>query len=118
MQHSFFLHGNVQIQQKFTSDFKKPSFTWLVAAILVQLIMTETDIECGHTKTILHARGVNKSRKIITFSHLNSTNIRDNFKDNFMHEKGKSTLVVLTRSFASFLFFHHLYVWECSQVAF
>ena len=35
--------------------------------------MTETDIECGHTKTTLHARGVNRSRKIITFSHLSST---------------------------------------------
>ena len=33
-----------------------------------------------HTKTTLHARGVNRSRKIITFSHLNYT---------------KSTLVVL-----------------------
>ena len=28
---------------------------------MVQLIMTETDIECGHTKTTLYARGVNKS---------------------------------------------------------
>ena len=46
--------------------------------------MTETDIECGHTKTTLRARGVNKSRKIITFSHLNSTNFNDNFKDNLM----------------------------------
>ena len=35
--------------------------------------MTETDIECGDTKTTLHARGVNRSRKIITFSHLKST---------------------------------------------
>ena len=33
--------------------------------------MTETDIKCGHTKTTLHASGVNRSRKIITFSHLN-----------------------------------------------
>ena len=57
--------------------------------------MTETDIECGHTKTTLHARGVNKSRKIITFPHLNSTNFNDNFKENFMPEKVKSTLVVL-----------------------
>ena len=45
--------------------------------------MTETDIECWHTKTTLHVRGVNKSRKIIAFSHLNSTNFKDNFKDNF-----------------------------------
>ena len=37
------------------------------------IIMTETDIECGHAKKTLHARGVNTSRKIITFSHLNST---------------------------------------------
>ena len=53
--------------------------------------MTETDIEYGHTKTILHARGVNRSCKIITFSHLDSTNVNDNF----MWEKVKSTLVVL-----------------------
>ena len=57
--------------------------------------MKETDMECGHGKATLHARGVNKSRKIITFSHLNSTNFNDNFKDNFMQEKVKSTLVVL-----------------------
>ena len=53
--------------------------------------MTETDMECGHTKTILHARGVNKIRKIITFSHLNSNYVNDNF----MREKRKSTLVGL-----------------------
>ena len=79
--------------------------------------MTETDIECGHTKTTLHARGVNKSCKMITFSHLNSSNFNDNFKDNFMQEKVKSILVVLILSFASFLFFHHLYVWDRSQIA-
>ena len=28
-----------------------------------------------------------KSRKIIIFSHLNSVNFNDNFKDNFMQEK-------------------------------
>ena len=66
--------------------------------------MTETDIECGHFKTTLHTHGVNKSRKIITFSHLNSTNFNDNFKNNFMREKVKSTLVVLILSFASFVF--------------
>ena len=56
--------------------------------------MTETDVECGHTKTTLRTRSVNKifltffqSRKIINFSHLNSTNFNDNFKDNFMREK-------------------------------
>ena len=76
--------------------------------------MTETDTECGHTKTTLHASGVNKSLKIIPFSHLNSTN----FNDNFMREKVKSTLIVLILSFASFVFFHHLYVWERSQIAF
>ena len=32
--------------------------------------MTETEIEYGHTKTTLHAYGVNRGRKIITFSHL------------------------------------------------
>ena len=53
--------------------------------------MAETNIECGHAKTTLNARGVNKSRKIITFSHLNSTD----FNDNFMREKVKSTLIVL-----------------------
>ena len=41
--------------------------------------MTGTNIECGHTKISLHARGVNWSRKIITFSYLNSTNVNDNF---------------------------------------
>ena len=35
IQHQFFLQDNVQIQQKLTFDFKKLSFTWLVAAILV-----------------------------------------------------------------------------------
>ena len=80
--------------------------------------MTETDIECGHTKTTLYARGVNKSCKMITFSHLNSSNFSDNFKNNFMQEEVKSILVVLILSFASFLFFHHLYVWKPSQIAF
>ena len=65
--------------------------------------MTETDIECGHTKITLYIRGVNKSCKMITFSHLNSSD----FNDNFMQEKVKSILVVLILSFASFLFFHH-----------
>ena len=36
--------------------------------------MTETDIECGHTETTVHGRGLNKSRKIIAFSHLKSNN--------------------------------------------
>ena len=81
--------------------------------------MTETDIECGHTKTALYARGVNKDCKMITFSHLNSSDFNDNFKYNFMQEEVKSILVVLILSFASFLFFHHLYVWEePSQIAF
>ena len=80
--------------------------------------MTETDIECGHTKATPHARGVNKSCKIITFSHLNSTNFNDNFKDNFMREKVKSTLIVLILSLASFVFFHHLHVWEHSKMLF
>ena len=73
--------------------------------------MTETDIEYGNTKTTFHALCVNKSRKIITFSHLNSTNFNDNFKDNFMQEKFDSTLVVLILLFKSVVFFHHLYVW-------
>ena len=41
--------------------------------------MTEADIECGHIKTTLHAGGVNRSRKIITFFSLNSTNVNNNF---------------------------------------
>ena len=80
--------------------------------------MTETDIECRHAKTTLHARGVNKSHKIIAFSHINSSNFNDNFKDNFMRENIKSTLVVLVLSFASFVFFHHLYVWERPRIVF
>ena len=44
--------------------------------------MTEADIEFGHTETALYARGVNKGCKMITFSHLNS----GDFKDNFMQE--------------------------------
>ena len=76
--------------------------------------MTETNIECGRTKTTLHARGVHNSCKIIAFSHLNSTN----YNDNFMREKVKSTLIVLILSFASFVFFYHLYIWEHSQIAF
>ena len=76
--------------------------------------MAKTDIECGHTKTTLHARGIDKNHKIIAFFHLNSTNFNDNFKDNFMRENVKSTLVVLILSFASFVFFYHLYVWERS----
>ena len=63
--------------------------------------MTETDTECGHTKTTLYARGVNKTCKMITFSHLNSSN----FNDNFMQEKVRLILVVLILSFAPFLFF-------------
>ena len=79
--------------------------------------MTETDIECGHTKTTLYARGVNKSCKMITFSHLNSSSFNDNFKNNFMQDKVELILVVLIVSFASFLFFRHLYIWELSQSA-
>ena len=80
--------------------------------------MAEIDIECGYTKTTLYALGINKSCKMVTFSHLNSSNFNDNFKDNFMLEKVRPILVVLILSFASFLFFHHLYVWERSQIAF
>ena len=57
--------------------------------------MTETDTKCGHSKTSVHARGVNKSCKMITFSQSNSTNFSDNFKDKFMQEKVKSILVAL-----------------------
>ena len=80
--------------------------------------MTETGMECGHTKTTLYARGVNKNCKMITYSHLNSSNFNDNFKDNFMQEKVKSIYVVLILSFGSFLLFHRLYAWDRSQIAF
>ena len=80
--------------------------------------MAEADIECGHTKTALYARSVNKGCQMITFSHLNSRDFNDSFKDNFMQEEVKSIQVVFILSFASFLFFHHLYVWEPSQIAF
>ena len=75
-------------------------------------------MECGHIKTTLYARGVNKSCKMITFSHLNSSNFNNNFKGNFKQEKVKSKLVVFILSFASFSFFHHPYVWDLSQIAF
>ena len=55
--------------------------------------MTEADIESGHTKTALYAGGVNKGCKMITFSHLNSSDFNDNFKDNFMQEKVKSLFI-------------------------
>ena len=77
--------------------------------------MTETDIECGHTKITVYPSGVNKICKMI---YLNSSNFNDNFKHNFMPEKVESILVVLILSFDSFLFFDHLYVWERSQIAF
>ena len=80
--------------------------------------MTETDIECGHTKTTLHACDVNKSCKMIKFYHLNSSNFNDNFKDNLMLEKVKSISVALTLSFGSFLFYDHFCVWEPAQIAF
>ena len=56
-------------------DFKKPNFTWLAAATLVPLIMTEADIECEYSKANLRARGINTNCKIITFSHLSSTSV-------------------------------------------
>ena len=80
--------------------------------------MTETDIECEHTKTALYAPGVYKGCKMITFFHLNSIDFNDNFKYNFMQEEVTSILAVLILSFASFLFFHHLHVSEPSQIAF
>ena len=80
--------------------------------------MTETGIECGQTKTTLYAHGVNKSCKMITYSHLISSNFNDNFKDNFMQEKVKLIYAVLILSFASFLLFHRLYAWDRYQIAF
>ena len=80
--------------------------------------MTETGIECGQTKTTLYAHGVNKSCKMITYSHLISSNFNDNFKDNFMQEKVKLIYTVLILSFASFLLFHRLYAWDRYQIAF
>ena len=48
--------------------------------------------------------------KNITFFDLNYTNFNDIFKDNFMQGKVNSALVVLILSFASFVFFHHLFI--------
>ena len=81
------------------------------------LIMTETYIECGHTKTTIHACGVKLSYKIITFSHLNS-NFNYNFRNNSMQQKVESTFVALILLFASLVFFHHLYLLKRSQVVF
>ena len=67
--------------------------------------MTEIDIECGHTKTNLYSHGVNKSWKMIAFSHLSS----GNFNDNFMSEKLKSILVRINSIICAT--HHHLYVW-------
>ena len=61
--------------------------------------MIETDIECGHTKTTLYARGVNESCKMITSSPLNSSNFSVTLC------RKKSILVVLILSFVLFLFF-------------
>ena len=102
---NFFFITMAKFSKNSLSNLQNPNFTWLVAAMLVELIMTETDIKFGHTKTTLHARCVSKSHHIITFSHLSSTNFNNNFK-----EKVKSALVLIIRSFASFVFFHHLYV--------
>ena len=50
-------------------------------------------MECGHAKTTFHARGIKKfltffkSRKTITFYHLKSTYLNDNFRDNSMGTK-------------------------------
>ena len=49
--------------------------------------MAETDIECGHTKTALYARSVNKGYQMITFSHLNSSDFNDSFKDALCRKK-------------------------------
>ena len=54
--------------------------------------MTETYIECGHTKITIHACGVNRSRKIVTFLYYC---YYTNVNTNFMPEKVESTLVVL-----------------------
>ena len=67
--------------------------------------MTETDIECGHTKTTLYARGVNKGCKMITISHLNSSDFNDNFKDHFIEKEVKSILVALILSLRRSCFF-------------
>ena len=73
--------------------------------------MTETDIECGHTKTTLYARGFNKSCKMITFSHLNSINFKYNFKELYV---GKSLVNIgrINPIIFAILVFHYLYVWE------
>ena len=73
--------------------------------------MAETDIECGHTKSILYARGVNKSCKMITFCHLNSINFKYNFKELYV---GKSLVNIgrINPIICAILVFHYLYVWE------
>ena len=51
-----------------------------------------------------------KRRKIITFSHLNSTNFNNNFKITLCGKKLSQHWSYVYLSFASFTFFHHLYV--------
>ena len=76
--------------------------------------MTETNMECGHTKTTLHTRGVNRSCKIITFSHLNFTIANDNF----MREKVKSRLVVLALYLHDLCFFIIFMLWSVAKLLF
>ena len=49
--------------------------------------MTEIDLECWDTKTVFYGRGVNKVCKMITYSHLNSSDFNDNFKDTLCRKK-------------------------------
>ena len=58
-------------------------------------VLTETNIECWHTKATLHACGVNKSRKSITFSQLKSADFNVNFKDDFMREKVNPIICII-----------------------
>ena len=58
--------------------------------------MTKTHLQCGHSNTSIHARGVNfKIHKIITYSLSKHANNNNNFEDNFIREnvKKRATLI-------------------------
>ena len=71
---NFFLDDNVQIQQIVNFDFKKQSFTLGIPKQLILVALTKF-------------LAFFKSRKIISFSYLNSTDFNNNFNDDFMWEK-------------------------------
>ena len=109
---NFFIKAMSKFSKNSLLTLKSPALLGQQLPYFVKMIMTETDRECGDTKTTLYIRDVNKSCKMITFSHLNSSN----FNNNFMQEKVKSIFVVLILSFARLLFI--IIIWEHSQIAF